>query len=223
MHYKGNSRAVDLLGKRFGRLIVIGREPNRPKVSDAIWRCTCDCGGENVVRASHLKSGNVSSCGCLCRDRVSAEKRRHGMDRTKTYYAWSGIKQRCRNPRNQMYRYYGGRGIDVCERWHSSFDAFLEDMGVAPEGSSIDRIDNDRGYEPGTCRWTTSKEQGRNKRNNRLIRVDDVSRTLSEWAEATGVPKTTICSRLRRGMTPRDALGKAPASSGEHPVPDPGP
>lgn len=203
-----NTRAHDLVGLRFGRLIVAAREPNRPGTSDAIWLCHCDCGKSNIVRASHLKSGDVGSCGCLVRERVSAAKTTHGMDRTKTYYAWSSIKQRCRNPLNAGYSAYGGRGVDVCDRWHDSFEAFLDDMGVAPIGSSIDRIDNDRGYEPGNCHWATAQQQGSNKRNNVLITALGETHTLSEWVVITGIAKSTIHSRLSLGWSNDDAVSR---------------
>lgn len=196
---QNSTRAHDLTDLRFGRLVVVSRAPNHIGVSDAIWRCSCDCGGENIVRASHLKSGNVSSCGCLGRERVSRAKTTHGMDKTKTYYAWAAIKQRCRNPKNRAYQYYGGRGIDICDRWHDSFEAFLTDMGEAPPNTSIDRIDNNRGYEPKNCRWTTAKDQGRNKRNNLIIALGGEQRSLSEWAEITGIPKSTIYGRYIMG------------------------
>lgn len=201
------TRARDLTGIRFGRLVVIRRQEGPPGI--ARWQCLCDCGEVTSVRASHLRDGNVQSCGCLARERVSKAKRTHGMDRTKTYYAWASIKQRCRNPKNAMYHYYGARGIDICDRWHNSFEAFLRDMGEAPAGSSIDRINNDRGYEPGNCRWTTAMVQGNNKRNNVILEARGERHTLSEWARIAGIPKSTLHGRIKRGLRIEDAIARS--------------
>jgi hypothetical protein len=115
--------------------------------------------------------------------------------------------QRCHNPKHPKFHLYGGRGIAVCERWRESFDAFLADMGPRPSPKhSVDRKDNDLGYEPGNCRWATQTEQCRNKRTNRLLSVRGKTVTVAEWATESGTPARLIAKRLELGWTAEDAI-----------------
>lgn len=124
---------------------------------------------------------------------------------TPTYHSWSGMKARCLNPSNKRWADYGGRGIRVCERW-MSFDNFLADMGEKLPGTSIDRIDMHGNYEPGNCRWTTPKRQARNRRDNRLMSLNGVTKTLADWAEELGIAPTTLQYRRERGWSDKDVL-----------------
>lgn len=160
-----------IIGKEFGRLLSIyetkphvlpcGKKPRR-------FLCLCNCGEYTEVALDNLRHGRVKSCGCLQREKASRSQYKHGHtgnDKpTPTYMSWYNMKQRCHNPNNDVYKYYGGRGITVCDGWLDSFENFLEDMGERPEGTSIDRINNDGNYDPSNCRWTTKKEQARNRR-----------------------------------------------------------
>lgn len=127
-------------------------------------------------------------------------RERHGSCGTRTYRIWKAMRTRCNNPNSPAFSRYGGRGIKVCSRW-DSFSAFLADMGEAPEGLSIERKNNDRGYEPENCRWATPKEQARNMRVNRLIEHDGETLCLSEWAERLGTTADVLWKRLRRKGT----------------------
>lgn len=121
------------------------------------------------------------------------------------YVTWARMLGRCRNPNNTKYPQYGGRGISVCERWHT-FVSFAEDMGPKPDGMSLDRIDVNGNYEPGNCRWATDQEQQRNKNNNRLLTLDGQTKCVTEWAELCGLKESTIRERLRKGWDAKDVL-----------------
>lgn len=144
---------IDLTGQRFGRLTVVGRFAETGKR----WGCVCDCGGQAVVVGAKLRSGHTKSCGCLRAIVSRAKERRHGLSGTRTHNIWQAMRRRCSRPDQPNYKWYGGRGIKVCERWES-FDNFLADMGECPEGCEIDRIDGDGNYEPGNCRWVSHRD-----------------------------------------------------------------
>lgn len=122
----------------------------------------------------------------------------HGRSRTAEYRAWEAMIQRCTNPRCRIYAYYGGRGITVSATWRRSFEAFYAHMGPRPRGHSLERIDNERGYEPGNCKWATKPEQQNNTRWAKRVTVMDVSLSVTEAARALGVKRQAIYDRVRR-------------------------
>lgn len=200
-------------GTRFARLTAVCEAKERSKGGNYIWECRCECGTVVHVLSTCLFSGRSKSCGCLSRDLLIERSTRHGAaargGRTPAYQAWKAMRSRCHSPTNQDYKEYGGRGIVVCEEWRNSFEAFLRDMGEPSTGLSLDRFpDNNGNYEPGNCRWTTSKNQGRNKRNNRLITFNGITAPLSEWAETTGLTITTIYTRFRKGYSVEKILSQ---------------
>jgi len=113
----------------------------------------------------------------------------------RTYQCWADMRCRCNNKKHKRYASYGGRGIKVCERW-GSYEAFLEDMGLRPDGLSIDRIDNDGDYSPDNCRWATVSQQNKNTRYTRLFSFHGRSQTLDDWAKEYGIPRTTLATRV---------------------------
>ena len=193
------------IGQRFGRLAVIG-EPAKGTGGRTVVLCRCDCGTERAFRRTHLVSGATLSCGCYARDRTSEVRRVHGMVGSPTYAVWQAMKARCLNPRNPAYAHYGGRGIGIDRRWKESFDAFLSDMGLRPSGMSIERIDNNRGYEPGNCKWATDTEQANNRRSSAFLTVDGETMTIAQWSKKTGLPAEALRRRVLRGWSPRDAI-----------------
>lgn len=209
-------KAIDEAGKAYGRLTVI-ECAGRDSKSRLLWRCYCDpklggCGNETIVRGVYLRRGETRSCGCLERDNRLTSSVTHGhtvaRERSPEYWTWIAMKARCLIESATGYKDYGGRGIRICERWVDSFAVFLADMGpkTSPK-HSIERIDNNKGYEPGNCRWATRKEQNRNTRNNRMLTHEGVTMCLVDWANKTGINRTTIASRLKSGWSVKDALG----------------
>ena len=158
-------KLIDLTGKRFGRLVVIERHPMNSKQNKPRWVCICDCGNTTIVGGCELRSGNTSSCGCKQRCPTNY---RHGYAGTKIYQCYYNMLDRCYNPKNSHYKYYGERGITVCEDWLNDFNAFHSCVSklrhYGEKGYSIDRINVNGNYEPENIRWATVIEQAKNKR-----------------------------------------------------------
>lgn len=189
---------IDLTGRRYGKLIVIGFAGRRRTETGQtmMWTCLCDCGVARPVSSNQLGQGKATQCmECF---RRSNPQITHGLSHHPLYATWVGMKQRCSDPANPGYKNYGGRGIKVCKRWSDSFEAFLEDMGEKPSPNlSIDRINNDGDYEPENCRWATQKEQCRNTRWARLIPFNGETLTITEWADRLGITRERLRQRLQ--------------------------
>lgn len=194
----------NLIGKKFGRLNVVEFVEYSKSGHTGIWLCKCECGKRISVRGNNIKNGHTRSCGCFQDETKGSHSLRHGhtVGRrfSKTYSTWSNMKLRCLNPRNEHYRYYGGQGITICERW-MVFDNFLEDMGESPEGLEIDRIDNDKGYFKENCRWVTKIENMRNKRFA-IHEYNGKKYTITELAEIIGAPEHALRRRLNQWHLP---------------------
>lgn len=163
-------KCKDKTGQRFGKLVVLNRE-EKSRTGQPRWRCLCDCGNDTVVSGGNLVTGTTSSCGCLRRETTAALRTTHGHSvgrkPSRTFKCWMGIRERVSNEKKGDYKYYGGRGISICDRWND-FKNFLEDMGEVPEGLTLERIDNDGNYCKENCRWATRTRQGRNRGNIKL-------------------------------------------------------
>ncbi|MHC4162547.1 MAG: helix-turn-helix domain-containing protein [Planctomycetota bacterium] len=191
---------LSLEGKRFGRLVVLSRAASTRQPSGAVrtnWLCRCDCGKTTTASRDNLRSGDSTSCGCLRREITIRRLTTHGegsrRGSTAEYVSWKHAIDRCENRDSKDWPRYGGRGIRVCERWHS-FEKFLADMGRRPSPKhSIDRINNDGHYEPGNCRWATKSEQAKNRRPLKLSR-DQVAQIRIELH--AGVRAADIASRF---------------------------
>ena len=191
------SRHIDRTGEKHGRLTVLGRTEDTAK-----WRvaflCRCDCGKVVRVRSDQLKNGESKSCGCL-KDELQSQRMKgnqnnlvHGLHRHPLYKIWSSMKNRCLNSRSPLFKYYGGRGITVCDRWKESFVNFLADMGERPNTGrrmSIDRIDVNGNYEPSNCRWANYSEQRSNQRRVVVLQAEvDSLRKKIKQLEAVAAP-----------------------------------
>lgn len=188
-------RTQDISGKRFGRLVVI-RYLDKPAY---VFECLCDCGVLTIARAGHLKSGKKKSCGCLDRD-TRAGRSVGAWNKFPEYRVWRGIKARCYSPSSQNYKFYGGRGIRMSEEWHKDFSAFLRDVGARPGPEySIDRIRPNEHYEAGNCRWALTQDDNRNKRSNVPLTFQGKTQLCIDWSKELGIPKPTICWRLKQG------------------------
>lgn len=189
-------KLIDLTGKRFGRWRVLEKVDRKGR-GCARWICECDCGTVAVVPSGNLTKG--LSTGCVC------SRTKHGLSTSlvREYTAWRAMRLRCNNPSHPAYHNYGGRGITVCERW-DDFALFAQDMGLCPDGHSLERKDNDKGYEPDNCVWATRVEQGQNRRTSKVteamaeaVRASDEHQLV--LADRYGISQATV-SRIKNNV-----------------------
>lgn len=188
--------ATNVTGLRFGRLIAIDRH-RKTHNGHWIWNCKCDCGRDTVVYVTNLVRGMTTSCGCY-RIEKSSYRITHGHTRKGTqsleYESYRGMLSRCLNHNNRKFPDYGGRGIEVCERWVNSFQNFFDDMGIRPSKEhTLDRFpNNDGNYEPANCRWATKPQQNRNRRSNRWYEYNGMRMVATDWARYLNVNECTF-------------------------------
>lgn len=206
---------IDLTGKTFGRLTVLGRCEDRVKPSggkETMWRCRCTCGTIKDIRSHNLIAGVTTSCGCRQRETVIARNTTHGGSCSRIYRIWGAMRTRCYNPNFREYEDYGGRGVTICSEWLNDFEAFRSwavNNGYE-DGLSIDRIDVNQGYSPKNCRWATRVTQSNNRRNCIRLTFDGKTHTMAEWSRIVGLPYQTLKDRIRRyGWSAEKALNTA--------------
>lgn len=204
----------DLTNKKFGRLTVANIR-NKNKNNEIIWLCKCECGNTLWVKSKNLtrSARPTRSCGCIKKELNKTRGIKHNKRHTRLYGIWAGIKRRCYNPQEKMYKYYGGRGIKVCDEWLNDFEKFNEwafangyDENAKRGECTIDRINVDGDYEPSNCRWISMKAQNLNKGTNRVIELNGENKCLSEWLQITGVSSTSFYRRLNNGWSEQKAL-----------------
>lgn len=212
-----DKRFIDLKGHVFDRLTVLGfaGRAEGGASNRAMWFCRCECGAFVKVFGSVLRAGQCRSCGCLASETSASRLLVHGDNRVeKKHYLYivrNGMIARCHNAKREQYKYYGARGITVCDEWRESYVAFrdyiLSTLGERPEGCHLDRIKNDRGYEPGNVQWSTPVQNMANRRVTKFITINGVRRTRAEWASMPGAAYLKkIENRLRAGWSPEEAV-----------------
>ena len=194
---------INLSGKKFGPLLVLGEVAS--KEAKGYWEVRCDCGKIATKAANELLRKNRPIRGCshqcaISRSLLASQRTTHGRSGTPLYIAWRNLLDRTQNPKHSAYKNYGGRGIQVCERWRKGFSFFLLDMGASwQKGLEIDRIDNEQGYSPENCRWATRKENSRNRRST--IYRDGFPLDWREQAKSRGMKWSTLHYRIQHGWS----------------------
>lgn len=201
--------AIDMTGASFNGIRVVA--PAGSAAGKRLWQCECSCGSLFVAVGTRLRDGSVSGC-ARCAKR-NMEHRTHGATGSREYVSYCAMKQRCLYPKNKRYEQYGGRGIRICDRWLESFENFYADMGQQPgPGYSIERIDRDKDYEPGNCVWADSLQQANNRSNNTRIEINGRTQTMTQWSRETGVNRTVILRRMKRGLSGESLIAKGATS-----------
>ena len=198
-----NGKAKDLTGQTFGFWKVISLAEGRSRHGHRMFLCQCICGKTKVLRGSMLTNGTSVSCRCQT---SKLKNITHDMSYTRTYSTWASMRERCNNPKSFGYENYGAKGIKVCNEWNSSFEKFFSDMGERPLNTTIDRIDNSKGYFKGNCRWASPKLQTLNRGATVWLEYGGEILCLSDMARKYGLTTTMIRDRIRKGMTTEQAI-----------------
>ena len=212
MAYRSGDYRFGGIGRRFGRLVVIQLASGRERTH---VDCACDCGRQVVVPRASLAGTKLHtrSCGCLRREKAREVRLKHGHSPwgarpSRVYGIWTDMKKRCANSNSNRWEDYGGRGIEVCQRWNE-FSNFLADMGEPPTAEhSLDRIDVNGRYEPSNCRWASRMEQAANTRANKVLSYRGENLHIAEWARRLNVSASLISQRIILGWSVEDALTK---------------
>lgn len=215
-------RAADLTGIRFSKLLVLDHAGTYGS-GKHLWLCLCDCGSKRIVMGGNLTRGLTKSCGCYSRMLASESckaKTTHGLGHKPMGAVWRSMMSRCNNPKNEYYKFYGGRGICVCQYLSSDPRAIELTIGSRPNGLTIDRIDNNKHYSCGSCqqclsnnwalniRWLSTFFQARNRSNNRMVTYNGKTQCVYDWAKELGLKAGTIYYRLNNGVMPPELFSK---------------
>lgn len=208
---------VDMTGQRFGKLVAIRHVGLDKDKKHSLWECKCDCGQTTIQPRGALIYGRSVSCGCVSKTRL-ALRTKHGHAtsgfHSGTHRSWYAMIQRCAYPSHRAWKWYGGRGIKVCDRWLGTqgFINFLSDMGERPKGMTIDRKNVNGDYEPDNCKWATWSEQSSNRRkkspqkNCSTLTVSGVTKPLIEWCKEFGLNYSTVKNRKYRGWPEEECV-----------------
>lgn len=197
MQYIQSSSSVAKSGDVYGRYTVRGifKRPNKyPKYALA----ACSCGSpDRYVQVHCLRDGSAKSCGCYHKEAVT----KHGDWNHTIFKRWKAMIQRCYNPKDKSYKNYGARGIEVCDRWHDYANFKADMLPLFTKGLTLDRINNNLGYAPDNCRWTTTAQQNRNYSRNIMLTHDGRTMCLKDWSGTLGFCYGTLWDRYKRGWS----------------------
>jgi hypothetical protein len=193
---------------RYGNLTFV-EDAGVNKHKKRLWKMLCDCGKQTTVIASQVRQNRTKSCGCL---RKKGNHKSHGKRDHPLYSTWCNIKARCYNTNHPQYKDYGGRGIFVCDRWKNNFELFLFDVGERPFiGATLDRFDNNKGYEPDNVRWANRVTQRRNSRNVSEVTIGNTTRLITDWCDIFGITFSSVKRRIDKGENVISALTRPKA------------
>lgn len=184
----------DIAGNKYNKLTVISQS-HKNKEGRRIWLCICDCGNETYAAKNALEGDHKKSCGCI----VAKPNLSHGMRFTREYSSWIAMKGRCLNKNHKDYPRYGAVGITICDEWANSFEIFFNHAGERPTGTTLDRIDNSKGYVPGNVRWATPKQQARNRNKLLIIETPSGVMPLVDYSIIVGISEEATRQRFKRG------------------------
>ena len=200
------AKKIDLIGKRFGRLIVIC-EYDKDKDGKIRYLCKCDCGNKTTVRGYSLRRGDTTSCGCYAKESAITRNTKYSKKEKILYDVWRSMKQRCNNSNSKDYHNYGCRGISVCDEWNDYLVFY--NWGIKhgyEKNKQLDRINNNGNYEPSNCRWVTPLENLNNTRKTKHFTIGKITHTLTEWCQIYNVRRAIVEDRTRRGWDIEKAL-----------------
>lgn len=192
-------RKYNLVGNKYNMLTVLSDSGERAKDGAILWKCICECGTTLNVRTQSLTVHNQKSCGCIKSESIKQAHTTHGMNETRLYRIWDGMKQRVYNPNAPMYKYYGGKGVVICKEWHGfqGFRKWAESNGYK-DNLTIDRIDVNGNYEPGNCRWVTQRRQSRNTTKTRWVTFKGKKMSMKDASELAGIKYYVLQGRIYR-------------------------
>lgn len=199
----------ELIGKRYGMLVIIGISGKRDKSKHRYMVCQCDCGAVKEVTLYHLRSGASKSCGCQVRQSLIKRCTTHGDSGTRLFNIWQGMRRRCFNKNDSSFIHYGARGITICSEWsdYSVFKKWALSNGYN-DSLTIERNDVDGNYCPENCSWIPFNLQARNTRNNRVVCINGKNKLMTDWIKESNVTRTTVYDRIRKGWSVEEALFK---------------
>lgn len=180
-------------------MILLREMPDRTADGHKIGLFRCSCGKETTAAMSRVKTGYTKSCGCLPAIVAKKNNTKHGRRNSGEYRSWQAMLRRCCVVKDKDYPRYGGAGVTVYESWKSSFLAFFQEVGERPKGTTLDRIDANKGYEPGNIRWATPREQSHNRRDLTVVSTPRGVMALVDYAKAIGISKGAAHLRMKRG------------------------
>lgn len=202
---------MQAIGSQFCRLTLLAILPKRSANKHVVGLWRCECGNEKQIAVSRVRNGYAKSCGCLSPEVSKIVNRTHGKRYSREYSSWQSMKGRCLNPDNKDYPRWGGKGVTIFSDWINSFEAFFAHVGPRPKGTSLDRIDNTKGYFPGNVRWVSATMQASNRMNGWTVEIDGKEYpSVQAAAEAHGVSDTTIARWCDGFSDPRRDRGRVP-------------